>query len=51
MFSSALRLLSNSEMSAPETNARSPAPASTITRTVGSASKSAMIFGTACHIS
>ena len=51
MASSLSRLLSNSEMSAPDTNARSPAPASTITRTSGSASNAATIFGTAAHIS
>ena len=49
--SSLPRFSSNSEMSAPDTNALSPAPASTMTRTAGSASKSAMIFGIACHMS
>jgi hypothetical protein len=50
MASALSRFCSNSEMSAPDTNALSPAPASTITRTSGSASKAAMIFGTASHI-
>ena len=51
MASALSRFFSNSEMSAPETNAFSPAPASTITRTSGSASNAVMIFGTASHIS
>src|SRR5215207_221572 len=51
MASSLSRLCSNSEMSAPDTNARSPAPASTIARTCGSASNAVTIFGTAAHIS
>ena len=41
---------SNSEMSAPDTKARSPAPRSTTTRTDGSASSSATAPGIACHI-
>src|SRR5262245_1964839 len=51
MASSLSRRFSNSEMSAPDTNARSPAPASTMARTCGSASKAATIFGTAAHMS
>jgi len=38
-------------MSAPEMNAFSPSPATTITRTAGSASSSARVFGTAAHMS
>ena len=45
------RRFSNSEMSAPETNALSPAPAITTTRTSGSSRKSCRIVGIASCIS
>ena len=41
----------NLEMSAPDANALPPAPEITITRTAGSAAKSAMISSAASHIS
>ena len=45
------RSFSNCEMSAPEMNAFSPSPATTITRTDGSASSSASALGTPAHMS
>ena len=46
-----MRERSNSEMSAPETKASSPAPRITTTRTDASSSSSATAPGIACHIS
>src|SRR5262249_32296541 len=45
------RAVSNCEISAPETNALSPAPASTTTRIAGSASNAESTFGIPAHIS
>ena len=45
------RVFSNSEMSAPDTNAVSPMPRSTTTRTCGSFSNASMMSGTAAHMS
>src|SRR5690242_8966410 len=50
MSSGVARTCSNSEISAPATNALSPAPRTTITRTSGSASSSVTISVIACHI-
>ncbi len=47
---SPVRVVSNSEMSAPETSARSPAPRRTMTRICGSRSSSAIAPGIASHM-
>ena len=50
-LSSEERLFSNSEMSAPETKARSPAPRMTTTRTSPRSSKASKMTGSASVIS
>src|SRR5215207_9262240 len=51
MASASCRSSLNFEMSAPDANALPPAPVTTITRTDGSALKSAMISSAASHMS
>ena len=46
-----MRAFSNSEMSAPETKALSPAPVTTTTRIAGSFSNSSRMTGIASHMS
>src|SRR5258708_988502 len=50
MAAGVARFSPNSEMSAPETKARSPAPVTMIARTVGSALNASMMRTTPCHI-